>query len=93
MALEIATTTAELRFLKRMGMVVMCLMGNGFGTNRIRCISPKIASFLMKGSDAPSSGDLICSTPSGDGNLITVICPGKCFFSFKCFLDTENVGK
>lgn len=81
LGLEI-TTKAELGFLKRVGMVVMCSMGNGFGTNRIPCINPKIASFLMKDLDAVSLGDLIFSTPSGDGNLRIAICPGDFFFFF-----------
>lgn len=84
LALEITTATTitetELSFLMRMGVDVMCFMGDGFGTKRIRCITPKIAPFLMKDSDALSLGDLMCSTLSGDGNLLTVICPGKCFF-------------
>lgn len=88
---EIPTTTpiteTELSFLMmRVGMSVMCFTGDGFGTKRIPCIIPKIAPFSTKDSDAPSSGDLMCSTLSGDGNLRTATCPGlKCFF-FNCVL-------
>lgn len=79
LALEIPITETELSFLMRVGTPVMCFMGDGSGTKRIPCISPKIAPFLTKDSDALSSGDSMCSTPSGDGNLLTVICLGKCF--------------
>ena len=69
--------TKGLSFLDKRVTVVTYLKVIGCGMKTILCISQKIADFWMMDFGALRMGDLICVTPSGDGNPKTATYPGS----------------
>lgn len=60
---------------------VICMMGSGYGTRAIRCMSRRIAGSWMRDSGARRMGGRMTPTPSGDGSRSIAIYRGFVFYN------------